>query len=173
MLLKLFTACAISEEKREAKKEHKNINTLIEKVIILTQKKAQDQQIDVLWEEDKNLPLVPLIPDRIHQVFLNLILNAIEAMPNGGSLSIGTSITKSPRGISITFTDTGKGISQEDQDQLFEPFHSTKQLGLGLGLYVSRRIIHSHHGEIEVVSKIGNGTTFTIWLPIDTDYTKE
>jgi len=155
--------------KREAKKEHKNINTLIEKVIILTQKKAQDQQIDVLWEEDQNLPFVPLIPDRIHQVFLNLILNAIEAMPDGGSLSIGTSITKSPGGINITFEDTGKGISQEDQDQLFEPFHSTKQLGLGLGLYVSRRIIHSHHGEIEVESEINKGTTFTIWLPTDTN----
>lgn len=158
--------------KREAKKEHKNINTLLEKVIILTQKKAQDQQIDVLWDEDKNLPLVPLIPDRIHQVFLNLVLNAIEAMPDGGSLRIGTSKTKAPPGIKITFTDTGKGISQEDQDQLFEPFHSTKQLGLGLGLYVSRRIIHSHHGEIKVDSEIEKGTTFTIWLPIETDWTK-
>ena len=154
--------------KREARKEFRDINALIEKVIILTHKKALDQQIDVQWEANENLPLVPMIPDQIHQVFLNLVLNAIEAMPDGGSLSIDSSITNSNDEIKISFKDTGKGISQENLDQLFEAFYSTKQLGLGLGLYVSRRIIRSHRGEIKVESEINKGTNFTIWMPTTT-----
>ncbi len=138
----------------------------LEKVVLLTQKQASDQQIEVIYEKEENLPEIMVASDPIRQVFLNLILNAIEAMPDGGTLKVAISKSANSKGVQIQFSDTGMGIHREQLDKIFEAFQSNKQSGLGLGLYISRRIIVSHNGRIEVESEIGKGTTFTIWLPV-------
>ncbi|MGD8599676.1 MAG: ATP-binding protein, partial [Anaerolineae bacterium] len=113
-----------------------------------------------------DLPPVPLVPDRMQQVCLNLVLNAVEAMPRGGLLRVSTSVTGQPQGVRIRFADTGVGIAPDTLPQIFEPFHSTRREGLGLGLYISKKVIDDHGGQIEVESQVGEGTTFTVWLPV-------
>lgn len=112
-----------------------------------------------------SLPPLHLVADRMRQVFLNLLLNAIEAMPDGGNLQISTARTNQPDGVRIVFKDSGTGISPEVLPRIFEPFHTDKADGLGLGLYVSQKIVQEHNGHIEVESKVGQGSTFIVWLP--------
>jgi two-component system NtrC family sensor kinase len=104
--------------------------------------------------------------DQLQQVCTNLILNAIQAMPGGGKLTLQTSIDKDYEKIEVS--DTGYGISPENMRKLFTPFFTTKQAvkGVGLGLAVSYGIIQRHHGRIEVQSKEKEGTTFTVYLPL-------
>jgi signal transduction histidine kinase len=107
-----------------------------------------------------------MVRDRMQQVCLNLVLNAIEAMPRGGHLRVSTSATSQPQGVRIRFIDTGVGIAPDALPRIFEPFHSTRHEGLGLGLYISKKVIDEHEGQIEVKSQVGEGTTFTVWLPV-------
>ena len=102
--------------------------------------------------------------DQLKQVFLNLVLNAVEAMPDGGRLTI--TITEDTDELKITFSDTGTGISQEDLSQIFEPFFSTKHSGSGLGLAVSQEIVIGHGGSMEVSSEEYQGSTFMVTLPL-------
>jgi signal transduction histidine kinase len=102
--------------------------------------------------------------DELLQVFLNLGLNALEKMPQGGTLSIRTRATQGE--IKISFSDTGEGMSEEVISKIFTPFFSTKQQGLGLGLYIAYNIINAHDGRIEVQSKVGVGTVITVILPV-------
>jgi len=108
-------------------------------------------------------------PNQFRQVFLNLFINAIEAMPKGGVLTVGTSVGMGfkpiPTNITITIADTGSGIPPENLKTLFEPFHTTKAKGTGLGLSISKNIIESHKGKIKVESALGEGTRFIIALP--------
>jgi len=97
-------------------------------------------------------------------VFLNLVLNAVEAMADGGDLRI--TVTESFDQIGITFSDTGTGISQEDLSQIFEPFFSTKHTGSGLGLAVSQDIVINHGGSLEVSSQQNRGSSFIVTLPV-------
>jgi signal transduction histidine kinase len=101
----------------------------------------------------------------MQQVFLNLVLNAVEAMLEGGLLRVGTTPTDQPEGVRIRFADTGVGIEADRLPRIFEPFHSTRPEGLGLGLYISKRIVDEHQGQIDVESNIGEGTMFAVWLP--------
>jgi signal transduction histidine kinase len=153
--------------REEAAKVLADVGQLVDKVLILTRKQAQNGQVDVIWEADDGLPPVPMVSDRIQQVFLNLVLNALDAMPEGGQLRIRAAPTQEPAGVQVSFADTGMGIPPEELEQIFEAFHSTKQLGLGLGLYVSRDIVQEHNGWIDVQSEPGQGTTFIVWLPAD------
>ncbi|HUW13445.1 MAG TPA: ATP-binding protein, partial [Anaerolineae bacterium] len=121
---------------------------------------------EVVWEPAAGLPVLSLVPGRIHQVFLNLVLNALEAMPDGGHLRIGTDCTGDPAWVRVTVADTGSGIVPDDLSRLFDPFYTTKAEGLGLGLYITRNIVEEHGGRIEVESEPGEGTTFTVWLPV-------
>ncbi|MBI2336699.1 MAG: HAMP domain-containing protein [Deltaproteobacteria bacterium] len=113
-------------------------------------------------EFDKQLPQAMVDPDQMRQVFLNLALNAIQSMNEGGMLTVAT--RRSNAWVEIQFRDTGSGIPQEHLKKLFDPFFTTKARGVGLGLAVSHGIIERHNGRIEVQSVVGKGTTFTILL---------
>jgi signal transduction histidine kinase len=107
------------------------------------------------------------VPDQLKQVFLNLSLNAIDAMDSsaGGSLTIDIFLSPDRSEVGIRLCDTGPGLPQEVKDKLFEPFITTKEKGLGLGLMICYDIVKKHNGHIEVESEAGAGATFTVWLP--------
>ncbi len=142
-----------------------SLNELVEKVLLLTRKRCQNQSVQVEWVPAKTLPLVSLVPERIQQVLLNIVLNAIEAMDAGGLLRISTQLTSQPEGITISVADSGAGIEPGRLPLVFEPFHSTRPEGMGLGLFISKKIVEEHGGRIEATSKPGKGTNFTVWLP--------
>ncbi|MGC8874456.1 MAG: MEDS domain-containing protein [Chloroflexia bacterium] len=148
-------------------REPTDLNRLVEEVVALCSQTCRAANIVLAWEPGADLPLLPVAPDRIKQVFLNLLLNAIEAMPGGGELRIRTARTRQPEGVRIEFWDQGPGVSPEVLPHLFEPFHSTKPGGSGLGLFVSYRVAKEHGGTITVESQPGKGTTFTVWLPLE------
>jgi PAS domain S-box-containing protein len=142
-----------------------DLNALVEKTLLLTRKRCQQRRVEVAWSPATELPAVPLAHDRVQQVLLNLVLNALEAMPEGGQLHVSTALSSKPSGVRATFTDTGVGIEPERLPGIFEPFHSTRPEGMGLGLYISKNIVEEHGGQIEVDSCLDEGTTFTVWLP--------
>ena len=111
--------------------------------------------------------LVEGVPDQLKQVFLNICLNAIDAMePDGGTISISFKRPVEEDRIGICIHDTGPGLSHEVKEKLFEPFTTTKEKGLGLGLVICYDIMQKHHGSIEVESTPGEGAAFTLWLPV-------
>jgi two-component system NtrC family sensor kinase len=148
-----------------------DVNVLVERVLLLTQKRCQNRQIEVQWEAAEDLPLLVLVPDRIQQVFLNLVLNAVDAMAadipklDRRRLRVYTAHAQESQEVQIVFADNGVGIPPDEQASLFEPFHTTKEAGLGLGLYISQSIVQDHGGHISVESQKGIGTTLTVWLP--------
>jgi two-component system NtrC family sensor kinase len=142
-----------------------NINDVVNKALDLATHSAELQDIEIIKEFSPSLPNIMADFDQLQQVFTNLILNAVQAMPEGGRLTLCTSA--SDNGLKLEVRDSGYGISQENMRRLFTPFFTTKGKGkgVGLGLAVSHGIIQRHHGEIEVQSKEGEGSTFTIYLP--------
>jgi len=135
----------------------------------LTSKQLERGRIRLLREMDAELPTIQAVADQLKQVLLNLVLNAAEAMADGGLLHIQTYVAEDPaqgRSAVITVTDTGFGITPEQQPRIFDGLHTTKERGMGLGLYTSKAIVERHMGRISVQSKPGEGTTFTIMLPI-------
>jgi len=156
----------LNRRARPEEKEPHDPRQLVAHTLAITDKQCRDRGIEVEIDADDDVPEVTVVPDRIHQVFLNLILNAIDAMPQGGELNVHVTQTSEPQGVAIIFRDTGGGIPAEMQARLFDPFHTTKPEGLGLGLFISRTIVQDHGGDIRVDSAPGEGTTFTIWLPI-------
>ena len=106
---------------------------------------------------------------RLQQAFVNILWNGIEAMPEGGVLSVSTNYDAQERLVSVVIGDTGVGVPEEDLDNIFEPFYTTKAegKGVGLGLSVAYGIIRQHQGRIHVQSMVGKGTQFTILLPAD------
>jgi signal transduction histidine kinase len=108
---------------------------------------------------------VPAMRDQLRQVFLNLVLNALDAMPGGGALRIGLEATGEPAGVWVRFEDDGPGIPEEVLPHVFEPFFSTKRERLGLGLFICHTIVTEHGGRIEIDSRLGQGTTLSVWLP--------
>jgi len=150
-----------------------DVDTVIEKVLALAGKKLEHSHVTVEHTAAENLPRIEANADQLKQVFLNLVINAIDAMPEGGTLYIRTALEREQTvGESIPlarieFTDTGMGMSQDVIDRLFEPFFTTKKEGTGLGIFISYNIIQAHHGELAVQSKKGKGTTFTVRLPVE------
>ena len=142
-----------------------DVNALVEHVLTLTKKRCEDSGVQVTWKPGKDSPLAKLSYDGMQQVFLNLVLNAVDAMPSGGHVSVSTERLRRPAGVRITFSDSGGGIPAEAVPHLFEPFHTSNADGLGLGLFISRRIVEEHGGHISVESQEGTGSTFRVWLP--------
>jgi PAS domain S-box-containing protein len=143
-----------------------NLNDVVSRAFDLAAHSAELQHVQVIKELDPSLPNLMADFDQLYQVCTNLFLNAIQAMPQGGKLTIRTSVNDGQ--LKIEVQDTGCGISPENMRKLFTPFFTTKHevKGVGLGLAVSYGIIQRHHGRIEVQSKKGEGTTFTICLPL-------
>ncbi|MFB3896398.1 MAG: nitrogen regulation protein NR(II) [bacterium] len=144
--------------------EEQDIHELIDKTLQLCQYQLEQAQIKCIKKFTSDLPKVKVDGHQLIQVFLNLILNARDAMSTGGTLTIVTSATRNF--ILITIQDTGIGINSQQLLHLFEPFYSTKKDGIGLGLAISKRIIEDHHGTIEIASETNQGTTVRISLPI-------
>lgn len=144
-----------------------NLARLIDRVLETIQFRLGDIVVDKQYEPD--LPLIQADASQIEQVLMNLIVNAIQAMPNGGRLSLKTARIPDEQAplVSATIIDTGCGIQPEHVSQLFQPYFTTKQAeGTGLGLYVCKNIVEQHHGSIEMSSQVDVGTTFTLTLPL-------
>ncbi|MEA3459273.1 MAG: response regulator [Chloroflexota bacterium] len=137
------------------------INTIVQDALSHT---TVPEDVKVITELGEGLPPVMASPDQIQQVFINLISNAAQAMPDEGGLEIST--RAEDECIVAEFKDNGCGIPEENLEKLFQPLFTTKAKGIGLGLAVSRRIIEAHEGTIEVESEVGEGSTFTVTLPL-------
>ncbi|MBN2043679.1 MAG: GAF domain-containing protein [Anaerolineales bacterium] len=150
-----------------------DLNEIITTVMQMIQHLASTENITVRMELWGDIPLIRADRNQMHQVILNLVHNAIQAMPEGGELFIQSLIEKREEDdwLGIRIEDTGIGIEEEHMDKIFEPFFTTKPSGegTGLGLSVSYSIVSEHGGYIDVVSTKGEGATFTIWLPIQRD----
>ena len=152
-------------------KPHKtliNINDLLRRCISLLENQANFQNISILKNFDESLPMIVIDPSQIERVFMNLMINAAEAMTDGGALSLTTCFGLNEKFIEIEVKDSGHGISIEDMDRIFNPFFTTKDVGhgVGLGLAISYGIVKEHNGEIDVESEVGKGTTFIVSLPV-------
>ena len=143
-------------------------NDIIEKSLSFFETQALFQNIKIKKDYSSNLPKIIADKDQLYQVFINIILNSVEAMEGNGTLTLSSVSDKDDKYIHILFTDTGPGITEEDKNRLFEPFFTTKEVGkgTGLGLAISYSIIRKHKGTIAVSSQVGKGTTFTVSLPI-------
>ena len=147
------------------------VNDLLAETIELVQTHLRHGHVTVTASFCPNLPLLVAHPDQLRQVFLNLMLNACDAMPNGGQLHISTELScrneRDEQWVVVAVRDTGVGINPEHMPHLFEPFYTTKPQGTGLGLAISAHIVTQHGGHIQVESTPGVGSTFTVLLPVD------
>jgi len=149
-----------------------NINEIVEGSLSIMEGQALFQNIKIKKSFVSNLPKIVADSAQLQQVFVNIILNAAEAMDGNGILTISTSLNGDGTFIEIKFSDTGHGIKEEDQKRLFEPFFTTKEVGkgTGLGLAISYSIIQKHQGTIEVKSEVGKGSTFNVGLPVMSEH---
>jgi two-component system NtrC family sensor kinase len=147
-----------------------DINALLRETAALVVRDERARTLQAAWALDPHLPPLWVDPRQMQQVFLNLLLNAAQAMDGGGTVTVRSreSIDGGQRKVLIEFADGGSGIHAKDLDQIFDPFYTTKKggAGYGLGLAVSYGIVAEHGGEITVASELGRGTTFTISLPV-------
>jgi signal transduction histidine kinase len=146
-----------------------DLNKLVQRTLSYT---TMPNNIEVVTQLDDNLPTIRADRDQLDQVFRNIISNGIQAMPEGGQLTIKTAICQTnppePPGLgrtTVSFTDTGMGIPEENLEKVFEPLFSTKVKGIGLGLAIVKALIEGHGGTVEVESSVGQGSTFTLRLP--------
>ncbi len=149
-----------------------NMNELIENALTLFEEKFREKLIEVRKNIDSHLPSVRVDPHQMEQVFLNLIINAMDAMPEGGRLEVSTAHEEGGQGhlsptAVVSIQDSGVGIPEENLQNIFDPFFSTKPNGTGLGLPISLGIVESHGGRLRIESRQGGGTKATIELPLD------
>lgn len=151
---------------KEPNKQPTNINEVIRSVRLLIEHQAASQKVEIEDELARNLPLAFVDAEQIKQVLLNLSINSLQAMPQGGKLTIRT--VNSEGNIHIEVEDTGGGITEDVKSKIFDPFFTTKDKGFGLGLSVAYKIVNQHNGEINVFNQEG-GTIFRLSLPV-TEY---
>jgi two-component system NtrC family sensor kinase len=153
---------------RKPEKRPSNVNRILEECIALVDNQALFHNIQIVRHPGKDLPPVLMDPSQIQQFFMNMIINAAEAMNGTGQLTMTTRHLPADSAVEVEFTDTGHGISQEDLDRIFDPFFTTKEVGhgTGLGLAISYGIVEEHKGTVTVESQVGQGATFTIRLPV-------
>jgi two-component system NtrC family sensor kinase len=147
-------------------KEVVALDAILDQVVTFIHKQPDFSNIVIRKIFDHDLPQIEVDPNQIRQVFMNLVINAGHAMPYGGVLEIATYRSVDGKSICAAIKDSGDGISEENLPRIFDPFFTTKSEGTGLGLSISYGIIESNGGKIEVNSKIGEGTTFIVKLPV-------
>jgi PAS domain S-box-containing protein len=155
--------------RRSGEVEWVAVNQILEETLILVEKKMKQARVEVVRQFDDKLPKVRARADQLRQVFLNLLLNAQQAMEKGGRITIATSVYQQALQptVSVRISDTGRGIPEAEIPRIFEPFFSTRTKGTGLGLWVTQDIVRHHGGRIEVTSEEGAGTNFDVILPVD------
>jgi two-component system NtrC family sensor kinase len=148
-----------------------NINNLLQESLSFLENQALMHNIELVTQIENDLPSIVIDPSQVQRVFINMIVNAAEAMNGNGRLTMITRRYPEKGCIEIEFSDTGSGIPDENLEKIFDPFFTTKETGhgVGLGLAISYGIIKEHGGTISVESEVGKGTTFRIRLPISTD----
>jgi len=159
----------------EPRLDPEDINDILDGMILLVSTESKKKQIQIIKKYANDLPLVSVDREQIKQVFLNILLNAIEATPENGQITIKTRSFSKPGGepyAQIEITDTGKGIPEDYLEDIFNPFFTTKSKGSGLGLSISNQIVQEHRGYISVESQVNKGTSFFINLPLRQEHPK-
>jgi len=152
----------------EPSKEPIHAQQLFDDVFLLTRHKLQQQGIEIRSSAADDLPLFRVDREQVEQVLLNLILNAAQAMPEGGSLRLSAAVEElegEPH-MALSVRDNGEGMSAEQIDNLFAPFLTTKDTGTGIGLAIVKKIMENHGSKVQVESKLGQGTKFKLLFPI-------
>ncbi|OPY14644.1 MAG: Sensor protein ZraS [Syntrophus sp. PtaB.Bin138] len=138
---------------------------LLEKVLPALKDRLEEQRITLAFEIQEDLPELRADPELLRTCLMNLITNAAQSMPEGGKITLGASFDPELRLFRITCADEGKGISPEDMDRITQPYFTTKEAGIGLGLAITERIVTEHGGKLEVDSTVGKGSLFSLILP--------
>ena len=148
----------------EVRLQETDIQPILQDVVSLAETEARQRGIQIVVQNHNRLPAVRLDRDLIKQCLLNIVLNGCQAMPQGGDLTIASQ----PRNgaLEIDIRDTGVGISPQDREKIFNLYYTTKENGNGIGLATVFKIVQLHNGEIMVESEAGQGTTFTLKLPL-------
>jgi signal transduction histidine kinase len=139
-----------------------DVNNVVQDALSHT---AVPESVEVVSELDETLPTILADPDQLAQVFGSIILNDIQAMPQGGQMVIRSEVLSQDL-VAVSIRDAGVGISEENLKKIFEPLFTTKAKGIGLGLALAKTIVEGHGGSIEVESEVGKGSTFTVRLPL-------
>jgi signal transduction histidine kinase len=142
-----------------------NLNTTVEHAVMLARQQVLSKPIKIEFQKSADLPEVEHDSDQIHQVLLNLLLNAVQATE--GEATIRVEIGSRDNCAIVLVSDTGRGIAAQHLAHIFRPFYTTKGNGTGLGLSLARRIVEEHHGRIDVTSTVGKGSTFEVVLPFE------
>ncbi len=153
---------------RKPDKRLSDVNVVLQECISLVSNQALFHNIEIVKDLAGNLPRALMDPSQIQQVFMNMIMNAVEAMNGAGRLTLCTRFDPGAQLVEAEFTDTGHGIRPEDKERIFDPFFTTKEVGhgTGLGLAISYGIVQEHNGMISVESESGHGARFTVRLPV-------
>lgn len=144
--------------------EQVDLLDLLNHVLSLTSQQFSSKNINIKTDLPESLPVIYAVSGQLQQIFFNLILNALDAMPGGGELTVGARAMNN--GVEIIFEDSGPGIPEERRDSIFEPFFSTKEGGTGLGLTVSYNIVTAHGGTLDLINGHGPGACFRLFLPM-------
>jgi len=154
--------------KSSCEKKLCNVHHLINNTLLLVEHRLKIHKIKLHKTFDEKVPPLLVDGNQIQQVILNLVNNAVDSLPQGGDMCIETRLNKEAKSVEVAFEDNGIGISSEDQKRVFIPFFTTKEpgKGTGLGLSICNNIISAHNGKITLESRVGNGTRFTISLPV-------
>jgi len=161
----IITEFLILARPQAIKFSEKDLSIIMKETTELLNAQAILVNVQMILDIEDNLPLIYCEPNQLKQVFINVLKNAIEVMPNGGQIDVKIK-QKDEDNLLVSITDRGSGISEDKIKRLGQPFYTTKERGTGLGLMVSYKIIEEHQGQVDVESEEGKGTTFHIMLPI-------
>jgi signal transduction histidine kinase len=158
----------------EGRAQVSDIAELLREVFVLNRKYLEENMVKLVFSPAGTFPL-ECVPEQIKQVFINIVTNAVEAMPDGGELHVQVRRPDDGQAFEVSFSDTGVGIARQDLPQIFDMFYSKKPMvkGVGLGLSVSYGIVKRHGGAMAVSSEEGKGTTVTVTLPLVTPFARQ
>jgi len=150
----------------EQEKMLTNVNNILRDLLALIGYQAEYKNIVIKEDLNPAVPSIMAVPGQLRQVFMNVIINALQSMSESGELNVSTAFNANSQRIVVAVKDTGHGIPEEEINKIFQPFYTSKKTGTGLGLSISYGIIKGHGGDIEVKSDYEKGTTFFIYLPV-------